>query len=515
MNLIEVILPGAASGKPVEGGVISAWHAEEFLMMVGADCPASSSCTLNDFLLRADPICTEADGGAEADADAPGGQSFWMPVTPLPLPVPQAVTDDLDRGGQACPAMTLDRPAARPERPTGADDGTLSALLVPPGASVKPDEAEKGEKHWYRPAPDAGKQLQPLGNQEDFALPVQTTSAFAVQPDAPTNTSDGEVQPSPIRLSRKTGDVKEPGAPCEPHPTALAESALQAGKGNSTLPEMHRSVAGRKDDAMAVDNVAEAAMPDKPVPVVPVTGKACLDAQSQGSAIIAGLPDRGLSGNGHVLTDLAIAPSSHERSKDPNSSRLLSGQAEPVALQVRPLYKKANPEADRATREDLQADLSFSIAQPTHMQTHANSNSASVHVGQSHHVSESSIFQQLASAASQVIDHPVEVTLSPEELGKVRMTLVTADGTLTLALVADRQQTLDLMRRHIDQLAQDFRALGYQNLNFTFAQSHDRRPGQSGGDDRSAKTPPDQYRIGPDIAVPVVRNDMRGIDLRF
>ena len=113
MNLIEVILPGAASGKPVEGGVISASHAEEFLMMVGADCPASSSCTLNDFLLRADPICTEADGGAEADADAPGGQSFWMPVTPLPLPVPQAVTDDLDRGGQACPAMTLDRPAAR------------------------------------------------------------------------------------------------------------------------------------------------------------------------------------------------------------------------------------------------------------------------------------------------------------------------------------------------------------------------------------------------------------------
>ena len=266
---------------------------------------------------------------------------------------------------------------------------------------------------------------------------------------------------------------------------------------------------------MAVDSVAEAATPDKPVPMVPVAGKARLDAQSQESAIIAAPPDRDLPVNGHVLTDLAIAPSSHERSEAPNSSRLLSGQAEPVALQVRPLYRKANPEADRATREDLQAGLSFSIAQPTHMQTHGNSNSASVHVGQSHHVSEASLFQQLASAASQAIDHPVEVTLSPEELGKVRMTLVTAEGTLALALVADRQQTLDLMRRHIDQLAQDFRALGYQNLNFTFAQSHDRRPGHSGGDDRSAKTPPVQYRIGPDIAVPVVRNDMRGIDLRF
>lgn len=515
MNLIEVILPGAASGRPVEGGVISASHAEEFLMMVGADCQASSSCTLNDFLLRADPVCTEADGGAEADADVPGGQPFWMPVAPLLLPVPQAVSIELERGGQATPDMPLDRPAARPERPTGAGDGTLSALLVPTGASVKPDEAGKGEKHWYRPAQDAGKQLQPSGSQEDFARPVQTTSGLAVQPDAPASTSIAEVHPYPIKVSRKTGGVKEPGAPCEPHLPAMAESTLLAGKGTATLSEMHRTLAGRKDDSTAVDSVAEAAMPDEAVPMAPVAGKARLEAQSQGSAIIAAPSDRDLPVNGHVLTDLAIAPSPHERSEAPNSSRLPSGQAEPVALQVRPLYRKAIPEADQATREDLQADLSFSIAQPTHMQTHGNSNSASVHVGQSHHVSEASIFQQLASAASQVIDHPVEVTLSPEELGKVRMTLVTADGTLTLALVADRQPTLDLMRRHIDQLAQDFRALGYQTLNFTFAQSHDRRPGHSGGDDRSAKIPPDQYRIGPDIAVAVVRNDMRGIDLRY
>ena len=43
------------------------------------------------------------------------------------------------------------------------------------------------------------------------------------------------------------------------------------------------------------------------------------------------------------------------------------------------------------------------------------------------------------------------------------MTLATHDGTLTLAIHTDRPETIDLMRRHIDQLAQDFRDLGFSD----------------------------------------------------
>ncbi len=80
----------------------------------------------------------------------------------------------------------------------------------------------------------------------------------------------------------------------------------------------------------------------------------------------------------------------------------------------------------------------------------------------------------LAETVARFPDRPVEVTLSPEELGRVRMTFNTTDGVLSLSLVADRPETLDLMRRHIDQLAEDFRDLGFDSISFSFAQSQDR-----------------------------------------
>ena len=84
---------------------------------------------------------------------------------------------------------------------------------------------------------------------------------------------------------------------------------------------------------------------------------------------------------------------------------------------------------------------------------------------------------RLAEAVSQFPDRPVEITLSPEELGRVRLTLTTHDGALTMMIQADRPETLDLLRRNIDSLAQDFRDLGYQDLTFSFGQ--ERNPRQS------------------------------------
>lgn len=93
---------------------------------------------------------------------------------------------------------------------------------------------------------------------------------------------------------------------------------------------------------------------------------------------------------------------------------------------------------------------------------------------------------RLAEVVATFPDRAIELTLSPEELGRVRMTLATHDGTLTLSVQADRQKTIDLMRRHIDQLAQDFRDLGFTDLNFTFG-SGNAAPG--GGEERPTGDP--------------------------
>ncbi len=58
------------------------------------------------------------------------------------------------------------------------------------------------------------------------------------------------------------------------------------------------------------------------------------------------------------------------------------------------------------------------------------------------------------------------------------------NGTLTLAIHTDRPETIDLMRRHIDQLAQDFRDLGFSDLSFSFG--HDDSARYGGSDARQA-----------------------------
>lgn len=65
----------------------------------------------------------------------------------------------------------------------------------------------------------------------------------------------------------------------------------------------------------------------------------------------------------------------------------------------------------------------------------------------------------------------VEISLSPRELGSVKMSMTAGEGSLTLVVTAERGETLDLMRRHIDTLAQEFRRLGFSDLGFEFTQN--------------------------------------------
>ncbi|XDA98452.1 flagellar hook-length control protein FliK [Sulfitobacter sp. LCG007] len=78
--------------------------------------------------------------------------------------------------------------------------------------------------------------------------------------------------------------------------------------------------------------------------------------------------------------------------------------------------------------------------------------------------------RQLAEAIQRHPDRPVELTLNPQELGRVRLSISTVDGGITVNVLAERQETLDLMRRNIGQLALEFAEIGYADIAFAFAQ---------------------------------------------
>lgn len=87
---------------------------------------------------------------------------------------------------------------------------------------------------------------------------------------------------------------------------------------------------------------------------------------------------------------------------------------------------------------------------------------------------------QIAEVIGQRGGGDFEIALSPEELGRVRLGLSGAEGAMTVTVTAERPETLDLMRRHIDILAQELRELGFAKLSFSFG--HDDRRGHPGAE---------------------------------
>ena len=112
----------------------------------------------------------------------------------------------------------------------------------------------------------------------------------------------------------------------------------------------------------------------------------------------------------------------------------------------------------------------------------------------------------------------VDVALSPEELGRVKLSIIAADNGVVVSILAERPETLELLRRHIDQLSQELRELGYQNPRFSFSNenpdpSRDRSSsltGDSPNADQEIQLPPstassEQLSTGPQA----------GLDLRI
>ena len=80
------------------------------------------------------------------------------------------------------------------------------------------------------------------------------------------------------------------------------------------------------------------------------------------------------------------------------------------------------------------------------------------------------VIAQIVRASKAAVDGVVEVRLSPEELGRVRLSLSASDSGMVVHVVAERPETLDLLRRNIDLFAADLKEQGFADLDFSFGQ---------------------------------------------
>lgn len=95
---------------------------------------------------------------------------------------------------------------------------------------------------------------------------------------------------------------------------------------------------------------------------------------------------------------------------------------------------------------------------------------------------------QLAQAMRQGGgDKPMELVLSPAELGRVRISMQTGEAGIIVQVLAERPETLDLMRRNIDLLAQEFHDIGFGTAEFAFGQNAPQQGG-AGNDAQGSGT---------------------------
>jgi len=101
---------------------------------------------------------------------------------------------------------------------------------------------------------------------------------------------------------------------------------------------------------------------------------------------------------------------------------------------------------------------------------------------------------QLAPLAIAIATDPgtgaLDVTLSPDELGRLHMHVMTDGDTLRIAMTVERPETLDLLRRHADQLLADLRQAGFGGATLSFGQG-------SAGDGRPTGATADHSQVPP------------------
>ena len=135
------------------------------------------------------------------------------------------------------------------------------------------------------------------------------------------------------------------------------------------------------------------------------------------------------------------------------------------------------------------------------------------------------LVDQILPAVQRRTGGRVELTLSPAELGRVEITMQSRDGGMSVSLNAERPETLELLRRHIDLLAADMRQLGMTDLSFSFGRepAGDPSPGEGEGEGQGSNDGEAGARPGDRHAAPAVGDatppwqpgETRRMDLRL
>lgn len=176
------------------------------------------------------------------------------------------------------------------------------------------------------------------------------------------------------------------------------------------------------------------------------------------------------------------------------------------------LQVAAQPQGEINEKNVKVADGEFLMpSAPADRPTHTATGQGTVSAGTSPETARHAA-TQIATAVTSNQGKTTDIALNPEELGRVKLSITASDGVITLNVLAERPETQDLLRRHMDLLAQEFRQLGYTSISFSFGEQPDDARSETSRPD----TPPETDVQDPSETPIIVPEQTRsGLDLRI
>lgn len=477
---------------------------------------AVRSDNLNANSIRANPSFSTHDFSVAAQDKIPAGMLSREAV--LPEKASTSRSELLTSGNSASKNAGVDVPNAIEQKvPATQDPGVESAPQTPKplmnfGDDVMPPTAEKQvqivEQEKDRVL-SPNQKLEPLGTitPSDSVLHLDVKQDARVKATANMTTVMTQDIPAPLELSPRTGatDPKPSDA------TSLLDTVAKISTGSvEKSTDMQVFVRQMQPRVEPLSNPIPSDIDSSEIPSEVRSQFITPSTQDSGNRLVAPEPDKWTKEvqKTEHWSDRSLRES--QRSEQP-----MIVKTKPMENVIaEPLNKLAQPIPYIQANSVIYPFLAVGEEELEALEIALQATSGDLRSQQSTHVAQGSntpprpdpalIMRQVSDGIQKLSEAGgVELRLSPEELGSVRMQFIQGESGLTVHINAERPETLDLIRRHIDQLAKDLAESGFDSAGFSFG-------------DENAKG---QHKAGsaslddmPEESVPTERLATQGLD---
>ena len=315
-----------------------------------------------------------------------------------------------------------------------------------------------------------------------------------------TNPQELSVALAPSKASDRIGDfLKEPLiSDIDRHVVAAQQtpdgkSVISPKEPRVVLVETHRGQPGNGSPTMA-----------SPGATVKVTDNATLGAADRH---IDQADDSDL---GRTKEMVPLAPSTGNTSSE-GWKRLPVPLAPAIGTEMyNPLIALSSGEASGSLKEFSNAAES-PVLQPGGVSTHVTAGTSTSLQMPVAPTSNGGIQSQIVHAIVSSENSEVEVKLSPQELGSVRIVMTPRDTGMQVTIYAERQDTLEVLRRDQDGLAADLESMGFSHSEMEFFEERKDTANPEELDEQHIPTATHSDQT----PAPPMRVSAGGLDIRF